>query len=77
MLSHEYRVVRNRYSQLLFTSEDHLCTNLHMQEQSTNMTLQCQYLMFTWRHNAKSEKTILSDNGEIGGRQLFLAEVCV
>ena len=27
-LSREYRVVRNRYSRLLFTSEDRLCANL-------------------------------------------------
>ena len=40
MLSHEYWVVRNRYSRLLFTSEDRLCTNFHVQEQSTNMTSQ-------------------------------------
>ena len=37
-LSREYRVVRNRYSRLLFTSEDRLCANLRVQEQSTNMT---------------------------------------
>ena len=30
-LSREYRVVRNRYSRLLFTSEDRLCANLHAQ----------------------------------------------
>ena len=31
MLSREYRVVRYRYSRLLFISEDRLCTNLCMQ----------------------------------------------
>ena len=36
-LSREYRVARNRYSRLLFTSEDHFCPNLRVQEQSTNM----------------------------------------
>ena len=41
-LSREYRVVRYRYSRLLFTSEDRLCANLRVQEQSTNMTSQCQ-----------------------------------
>ena len=41
-LSREYRVVRSRYSRLLFTSEDRLCANLRVQEQSTNMTSQCQ-----------------------------------
>ena len=34
-LSREYRVVRNRYSRLLFTGEDRLCVNLQVQEQST------------------------------------------
>ena len=29
-LSREYRVVRNRYSRLLFTSEDRLCANLRV-----------------------------------------------
>ena len=47
-LSREYRVVRNRYSRLLFTSEDRLCANLRVQEQSTNMTSQYQYPTFTW-----------------------------
>ena len=41
-LSREYRMVRSRYSRLLFTSEDRLCANLRVQEQSTNMTSQCQ-----------------------------------
>ena len=40
-LGREYRVMRNRYSRLLFTSEDRICANLHVQEQSTNMTSQC------------------------------------
>ena len=40
-LSREYRVVRNRYSRLFFTSEDRLCANLRVQEQLTNMTSQC------------------------------------
>ena len=38
-LSREYQVVRNRYSRLLFTSEDHVCANLRVQGQSTNMML--------------------------------------
>ena len=42
MINCEYRVGRNQYSQLLFTGEDQLCANLRVQEQSTNMTLQCQ-----------------------------------
>ena len=38
MLSREYRAVSNRYSRLLFTSEDCLWANLRVQEQSMNMT---------------------------------------
>ena len=49
-LSREYRMVRNRYSRLLFTIEDRLCANLRVQEQSTNMTSQC--LAFAWRHRS-------------------------
>ena len=30
-----------------------------------------------WRHNVKSEKTFLSDNGEMSDRWLFVAEQCV
>ena len=45
-LSREYRVVRDRYSRLLFTSEDRLCANLLLQEQPTNITSQCQCLTF-------------------------------
>ena len=37
---------------LLFTSEDRLCANLCVQEQSTNITSQCQYLTFAWRHRS-------------------------
>ena len=51
-LSREYRVVRYRYSWLLFTSEDRICANVCMQEQSTNMTSQCQYPTFTWRQKS-------------------------
>ena len=39
-LSHEYRVVKNLYLRLLFTSENRLCANLRVQEKSTNMTSQ-------------------------------------
>ena len=38
-----YRMVRDRYSQLLLTSEDRLCANLGVQEQPTNMSSQLQY----------------------------------
>ena len=51
-LSREYRVVRNQYSRLLFTSEDCLCTNLHVREQSMNMTSQCQSPFFLWRNKS-------------------------
>ena len=51
-LSREYRVMRYRYARLLFTSEDHLCANLRVQEQSTNMTSQCQCPTFAWRHRS-------------------------
>ena len=44
------RVVRYRYSRLIFTSEDR--ANLRMQEQSTNMTSQCQCPTFAWRHRS-------------------------
>ena len=70
-LSCEYRVVRNWYSQLLFTSEDRVCANLRVQEQSTNMTSQCQCLAFARshkstviRHNINSEKTVISVTGK-------------
>ena len=52
MLSHEYQVVSNQYSRLLFTSEDGLRTNLRMQEQYMHMTSQYQYLTFMWRHKS-------------------------
>ena len=51
-LSHEYRVVRYRYSRLLFTSEDRLCANLRVQEQSMNITSQWQCPTFAWRHRS-------------------------
>ena len=50
MLNREYRVVRNRYSRLLFTSEDRLCTNICVQEQPTNMTSQCQCSWMLLKH---------------------------
>ena len=71
-LSREYRVVRGRYSQLLFTSEDRLCAISRVKEQSTNMTSQCQCLAFAWRHRSAMmtsqywvKKTVLSDNGKM------------
>ena len=71
-LSREYRVVKNRYSRLLSTGQDRLCANSRVQKQSTNMTLQYQYPMVAdqpwWPQNAVSEKTVLSDNGDINDR---------
>ena len=52
-LSREYSVVRDRFSRLLFTSEeDRFCATLRVQEQSTNMTSQCQYPTFACRHRS-------------------------
>ena len=51
-LSSEYRVARNRYPCLLFTSGDHRCTKLCVQEQSTNTMSQCQCPSFMWRHRS-------------------------
>ena len=49
-LHSEYRVVGNRYSRLLFTSEGQLYASFLLQEQSEYMTSQYQYLVFAWRH---------------------------
>ena len=81
----EDRVMRNRYSRLLFTSEDRISANLRVREQSTNMASQCYSISrsrdvtypLLWRHNAKSETTVLGDNCEMSYRWLFLAELCV
>ena len=51
-LSREYRLAWNRYSWLLFTSEYRFCANFCVQEQSVNMTSQCQYPTFTWHHRS-------------------------
>ena len=51
-LSREYRVARNRYSGVLFTNEDRFCAKLRVQQKSTNMTSQCQYPTFQWRHRS-------------------------
>ena len=50
--SREYWIMRNRYWRLLFTCEDRLCTNLHVQEQLINMTSQCQYITLTCCHRS-------------------------
>ena len=51
-LSREYRLVKNRYSLLLFTRTWRFPLCQFVQEQSTNMTLWCQYLPFVWRHRS-------------------------
>ena len=51
-LSREYRVLRNRYSWLILVSEDRLCANLRVQEQSAYKTSQCSYLAFVLRHRS-------------------------
>ena len=51
-LRRQYRVVKNRYSRLLFTSEGRLYPNLRVREQSTNMTSQYRYTTFAWRHRS-------------------------
>ena len=85
MLGREYRVMRIRYSQLLFTSEDRLCTNLRVQEQSmkiwrhnaSSSRLRDVTDPLWWRHNANAEMTVHGDNCEMSDRWLFLAELCV
>ena len=55
-LRHEYQVAGNRYSRFLFTSEDHLCANLRVQEQSNNSSTSRSSDVtdkLWWRHNAK------------------------
>ena len=77
MLSRERRIAENQHSQLLFNTEDCLCTNLPVQKQSTYVTSQCQYLAFAWQHrlncghNAKYVKTVLDENGVRRNRWLF------
>ena len=81
-LGREYRVIRKRYSRLLFTSKDRLCANLRVQEQSTNMTRNASISRsrdvtdpLWWRHNAKSETTVLGDNCEMSDRWLCVQNI--
>ena len=71
-LSCEYRVVRYRYSRLLFTSEDRICAcknnrRIWHHNASVLHSRDVTYQLW-WRHNTKSEKIVLSDNGEINDR---------
>ena len=75
MLSREYRVARNRYSRLLFTSEDRfapicVCSNdQRIWGHNAGAVRSCDVTdQLWWRHNTKSEKAVLSDNGEITNR---------
>ena len=53
-LSREYHVVRNRYLQLLFTSEDRLCINLREQELVMRFTNDLySWLRHSWKLMAK------------------------
>ena len=74
-LSREYQEAGNQYLWLLFTSEDRICANLLVQEQSTNMPVSHVHVMkqieLWWHHNAKSEKTVLGESGEMGNLCLF------
>ena len=59
-IGREYRVMRKRYSRLLFTSEDRFYVNLRVQEQSTKRRHNASISrsrdvtdQLWWRHNAK------------------------
>ena len=80
-LSREYWVVRNRYSQLLFTSEDRIC---EMGRRKNNQRIwrhcvsSCDVTdQLWWRHNAKTENTVLGDDGKMSDRWFFIAELFV
>ena len=72
-------MVRNRYSWLFFTSEDRICSNLTRQiwrHNANTPRLRDVTNQLWWSHNAKSEKTVLSVNGEISDRLFFSDIVC-
>ena len=80
-LSREYRVARNLYSRLLFTSEDRFapicaCRNNRWIwfNNASNLGSRDATDQLWWRQNSKSEKTALSENGEISYRWFVLAE---
>ena len=72
ILSHEYRMERNQYSQLLFISEDplHQFTDAkRFDEYDIKMPAPMFTEQLWWHHSAhKSEKTVLSNNGETSDR---------
>ena len=70
---------KNICSRLLFTVEDQVCANLRVQEQSTCMASQYQYLAFTWRDRVRPtvvtslfyvRRTVAGDDGEMSHRLL-------
>ena len=77
-LNRECQVVGNQYSRLLFTSEDQVCANLRVQEQSTCTSRSHDVVdQLWWRHNVKLEKVVLGDNGEVSKRWLFWADFVI
>ena len=72
-LSREYWVVRNRYSQLLFTYFDRLCANLRVQRaiDKYDVTMPVARVRVTSQINygditmISQKKVVLGDNGEI------------
>ena len=83
MLSWQFRVAPILYSRLLCTGEDQHCADLCVQEQLTNITSQCHYLAFAWRHRwtmVMSQYYINKDRlwrwCEMSARWLFLV-LCV
>ena len=76
MLNPEYQMVRNQYSQLLFTNAFVpicLCKN-NRRIWRHNANTSCLHDItdqLWWRHNDKSEKTVLGDNGKLSDPWLF------
>ena len=76
--------MRNRYSRLLFTSEDAFAPICACEN---NRRIWCHNASISrsrdvtdplwWRHNATSETTVPGDNCKMSDRWLFLAELCV
>ena len=78
-------IKKNRYSPLLFTCEDRICTKLHEQQKSTHLTSQCPVpsVRVTSQINygdaimLSQKRPIHGNNGERSDWWLFLAELCV
>ena len=68
-LSREYRVVRKRYSRLLFMNDLHVQNNRRIWRHNASTPRSRDVTdHLWWCHNAKLEKTVPSDNGEINDR---------